>query len=118
MRKEFIRNICNDLQKEFPRPGRKKIYSITNDATHKYPESFCDKICGDVIENDCYSVAKQIRCENALRVLPNKQNKRVFGSTGPGKETVKIISNYGCLNRFQYVYNIEEQQVKQTVSKN
>lgn len=102
LRLQMVRVIC-DLIKEFSdNPGKRALTKIARQIVLKYPDSFSDMICGEIVCGGYASLTKQfvVRFQNVNRGNSFNVLKRKTKNENSGADAKKICTSdqYGCVN--------------------
>lgn len=105
LRREMVRIVADDILESNSSPNRKLCREVASNIAAQYPDSFQDKVCGQLLSNGYESLTGQLinRCEN-LRRLHTKKLKN-FGEIEDADSSTtavsckrKIVDSYGCVN--------------------
>lgn len=107
LRRHMIRIVADDILEITSSPDRKFCREVAKSIAATYPDSFMDKVCGQILSNGFESLTSQLinRCENQRRnsckKYKNYQEKDiespdVVDSPIPPKK--RITDSYGCVS--------------------
>lgn len=100
-RREMIRIIIDDVVATNTKPGKKNLAIIARNIVSAYPDSFEDKIDGDVVGTGYDSLVKQLvsRVENVSRGTLTSPRQLPLFQDEPDDNIQKVkLDTYGCIN--------------------
>ena len=104
LRREMVRIVVEDIFESTSTPNRKICREVARKIAETHPESFVDKLNGQVLSNGYESLTNQLtnRCENVRRnSMKRSKSLPESDNDSPSKNfpcKIKIVDSYGCVN--------------------